>query len=276
MKLTPLLYLAPVLVTLGAVFGYYAKHTAPTEPVRIDPPAFAAPRANGLTSPKPTAPQTDRITRLEEELRQLSNKVVRLENQQPALKPNDANNQTRNSPGTWGTNSVDETASMADNLVKAGIEVWRADEIARKQSQWALARLELRDKAVREDYLRSPQYRQEMRELLNSEPSVRDEIGTDLYDKYLYQSGQNNRVAVSSIMAGSAAEQAGMRSGDLILSYNDQRLFDSRQLQNLTTAGERGETISVTVARGGNEIALALPRGPLGVGLQAASADPEN
>jgi hypothetical protein len=33
--------------------------------------------------------------------------------------------------------------------------------------------------------------------------------------------------------------------------------------------------LNVTVSRGGSEVSLALPRGPLGVGLDTASVDPQ-
>jgi membrane-associated protease RseP (regulator of RpoE activity) len=227
-----------------------------------------------MTSPIEVSPEASRIAKLETALRQLSLKVAQLESQQPAISDNTpALGKTQT--GALFSREANETASLADNLVKAGLEPWRAEDIARKQSQQALARLELRDKAARENYLRTPRFREEMRDLEAGTPSVRDEIGIDAYDKYLYQSGQNNRVAVASIMAGSAAEQAGMQDGDLILSYDDQRLFSYGQLRGLTQEGERGETINVTVSRSGSEISFALPRGPLGVGLDSASVDPQ-
>jgi outer membrane murein-binding lipoprotein Lpp len=273
MKLSPWMFLAPVLVTLGAIFGYYAKQQAPASAHATTDVA-----TRQRLTPTTHAPfEADRMTRLEAELRQLSAKVAQLESQQPALRAPAEQVSTRNNPqtGTRFSRDANETASLADNLVKAGLEPWRAEDIARNQSQQALARLELRDKAVRENYLRTRRFRQEMQELEASAPSVRDEIGVDTYDKYLYQSGQSNRVAISSVMTGSAAEQAGILDGDLILSYDNQRLFNYRQLRGLTTAGERGETINITVSRGGSEVSLALPRGPLGVGLETASVDPQ-
>lgn len=273
MKFTPLMFLAPVLITLGAVFGYFAKQSAPADPARAIATSDVTAR-NNPTSPIEVSPEASRIAKLETALRQLSLKVAQLESQQPAISDNTparGNNQT----GALFAREANETASLADNLVKAGLEPWRAEDIARKQSQQALARLELSDKAAREDYLRTPRFREEMRDLQADTLSVRDEIGIDAYDKYLYHSGQNNRVAVASIMSGSAAEQAGMQDGDLILSYDDQRLFSYGQLRGLTREGERGETINVTVSRRGSEISFALPRGPLGVGLDSASVDPQ-
>lgn len=273
MKFTPLMLLAPVLVTLGAVFGYYAKQPTPVDPALAITPSGVAARQN-LVSAIKAPPETDRMVRLETELRQLSEKVALLESQQTAKNDETpARNNSQN--GVLFSREANETASLADNLVKAGLEPWRAEDIARRQSQQALARLELRDKAARENYLRTSRFSEEMRDLEADTPSVRDEIGIDTYDNYLYQSGQNNRVAVASIMTGSAAEQAGMRDGDLILSYDNQRLFSYGQLRDLTTEGERGETVNVTVSRSGSEMSLALPRGPLGVGLDVASVDPQ-
>jgi S1-C subfamily serine protease len=226
-----------------------------------------------------TSPDTERMAKLETELRQLSDKVAQLQSLQLVVTSDaalaSATARSNVQSGAWFAREANETASLADNLVKAGLEPWRAEDIARKQSQQALARLELTDKAARENYLRTPRFREEMRDLEADTPSVRDEIGIDTYDKYLYQSGQNNRVAVASIMSGSAAEQAGMRDGDLILSYDNQRLFSYRQLRDLTQEGQRGESINVTVSRSGSEISLDIPRGPLGVGLDAASVDPQ-
>ena len=49
--------------------------------------------------------------------------------------------------------------------------------------------------------------------------------------------------------AGEPADQAGLRSGDLILSYADERVFDWSDVRGATTAGERGEMVPVTVQR---------------------------
>jgi S1-C subfamily serine protease len=75
-------------------------------------------------------------------------------------------------------------------------------------------------------------------------------------------------------MLGSPAEQAGIETGDVILSYGDRQLFNWSELQDATTRGERGEYVNVTVLREGQMLNLWLPRGPLGVRLGSTRVKP--
>ena len=162
-----------------------------------------------------------------------------------------------------------------DNLVKAGIDAATAADIVRRKNELELGKLELRDKASRENYLSTRKYMDELNALVETDINLREEIGDDAYDQYLYASGQANRVRIASVMIGSAAEQAGMENGDLIISYGEQRLFSWGQLQKATTEGERNEYVNVTVVRNGTESILWLPRGPLGVRLTSTRVNPD-
>jgi len=106
------------------------------------------------------------------------------------------------------------------------------------------------------------------------ETSVREDLGDEYYDQYLYANGRPNRVKVASVMLGSAAEQAGMLDGDLILTYGQSRLFEGRELQQATSEGELGEFLSMDILRNGQLISLWVPRGPLGIRLGAARIKP--
>lgn len=162
----------------------------------------------------------------------------------------------------------------AENLIKAGIGSERADDILRRKSDIELKKLELRDRATREQYLGTSRYNHELNELTAGDVPLREELGDEAYDRYLYASGQTNRVLVSSVMTGSQAEFAGMQSGDVILSYDDQNLFEWSELQQATTQGERGEYVNVNVLRDGQMLNLWIPRGPLGVRLGATRREP--
>ena len=56
-----------------------------------------------------------------------------------------------------------------------------------------------------------------LREGADSSPTIRDvltaEFGDQVYDAYLYATGQTNRLVVSSILATSPAHDAGIQSG---------------------------------------------------------------
>ena len=79
---------------------------------------------------------------------------------------------------------------------------------------------------------------------------------------------------VDSVIQGSPAAQAGVVSGDVIISYADERLFGWSELREATAAGERGETVRVSVLRGQDVVDLFIPRGPLGVRLDTTLMEP--
>ena len=95
---------------------------------------------------------------------------------------------------------------------------------------------------------------------------LRGELGDDSYDRYLFASGSSNRVRVRQVMQGSAAEQAGLSNGDIVISYANERVFTFSDLRRLSYEGQLGESVVLEV-RGtdGNVSQLLMPRGPLGL-----------
>ncbi len=161
-----------------------------------------------------------------------------------------------------------------DALVRSGVDEIVAEQLTQRLDARALADLQIRDQAAREGWLTSPDFRERRDALLPEAVSVRDELGDDTWDRYLYNSGSGNRVVVSSIMAGSAAQLTGILPGDTIYSYAGSRIFTMRELRQATQAGEAGEPTEVQVLRDGSSIILDVPRGPLGVSMTAARVDP--
>lgn len=159
-------------------------------------------------------------------------------------------------------------------LVAAGVDPVMAEDLVLNEAQRSLERLSLRDQAIREGWVGTAQYREELSRINADERSLREEIGDDTYDRYLYATGADNRVKVDSVIPGSVAEIAGLQAGDLIESYADERLFDFSELRNKTTEGEYGEQVAVQVRRAGRVIETWVPRGPLGVTLDSARVGP--
>ena len=159
-------------------------------------------------------------------------------------------------------------------LLRAGVTADVAEDIIWRRAQVSLERLDLRDQAIREGWLNTDRYREELRKINQQRVSVRDEIGVDVYDRYLFETGQDNRVLVDSVIPGSAGEDSGMLPGDVIERYGDQPVYDFRDLRTATSDGERGELVPVTVRRGRELVELLLPRGPIGIGLDATRIDP--
>lgn len=161
-----------------------------------------------------------------------------------------------------------------DLLVAAGVRADLADEIVWRESRIELDRLNLRDQASREGWMGSDRYREAINALSEESGSLREEIGDSAWDRYLHLTGEDNRVSVSSVIPGSAAEAAGLQPGDLIESYAGGQPFDFNDLRQATTEGEKGELVPVRVRRGDRLIDAWVPRGPLGVRLGMTRAEP--
>lgn len=161
-----------------------------------------------------------------------------------------------------------------DLLVAAGVSPGLAEDIVWREGRVELDRLNLRDQASREGWMGSDRYREALNALSDEGGSLREEIGDSAWDRYLYLTGDDNRVAVSSVIPGSAAEAAGLQPGDLIESYAGGQPFRFSELRQATTEGEKGELVAVRIRRGGRLIDAWVPRGPLGIRLGMTRAEP--
>lgn len=181
---------------------------------------------------------------------------------------------TGNQPATEDGKKNQPAPLSVASLTEVGIDLSQADYILQRQAELDLQRLELRDQAIREGTLGSKEYVNALRELNRQYPKLREEIGEDAYDRYLYARGRNNRVVVTSVIPGSAADQAGIREGDMILHYGDRRVFTWSELRNATTQGYLGEYVTINVQRNDQVISLLAPRGPLGIRMRSSSKLP--
>ena len=206
---------------------------------------------------------------MQEDLTQLRRRVGELEQRLAAVQaaPGPAASPARTRLGATGEGQ--RTA-----LVKAGWSEEDAAALVQRQGQRSLERLDLRDLAQREGWLGTDRYREEVARLDAEAVPLREELGDAAYDRYLYATGEDNRVRVDSIIPGSVAELAGLQPGDLIESYAGQALFGYADLRDATAGGERGEIVQVQVQRDGQTLDINLSRGPLGVQLDSARAEP--
>jgi hypothetical protein len=160
-------------------------------------------------------------------------------------------------------------------LVAAGLDVGRAADILQRQSRLEMQRLELRDRASREGWSDSERFFEAMRELNGDVESLRAEIGDEAYDRFLYLTGQSNRVVIASIIDDSPAQLAGLQAGDVVMDYADGRIFSWVDLRDATRAGQRDEYVLLRVQRDDQLLELSVPRGPLGVRMDTEQIDPD-
>jgi hypothetical protein len=72
---------------------------------------------------------------------------------------------------------------------------------------------------------------------------------------------QDQGILVEQVMIGSPAEKAGLQPYDILLSFNDQKLFSPEQLTKLVSSDTSGQPVTLTIVRGGNISTLAVTLG---------------
>jgi S1-C subfamily serine protease len=78
--------------------------------------------------------------------------------------------------------------------------------------------------------------------------------------------GRDSGLEVVEVVAGSPAQQAGIRPGDIIVGGDGQSLRDVTDLQRLMTGDRVGESLELTVVRGGVVTTITTRPVELGVG----------
>ena len=161
-----------------------------------------------------------------------------------------------------------------ESLLRGGIDQSLAETIVRRKNAVELQRLALQDRATRERYLDTARYFDELQQINNNDISLREELGDERYDEYLFNSKQNNRIRISSVMLGSSAEQAGIQKNDVVLSYDNKNMYTWQELKEATTEGSLGEYVAISIYRKGEIFSFSVPRGPLGTQLGATRLPP--
>lgn len=158
-------------------------------------------------------------------------------------------------------------------LIDSGMGSSQASELKGHFEQLEMERLYLRDRSIRESWSRE-KYREAVRSLDSKEGELENQLGESMYDSYLYASGRPNRVSVTSVFPSAQAGIAGIVSGDHIIRYDNQRIYNGFDLREATTGGNAGDTVALEVERDGKTIQFYLARGPLGIRMNSVSVAP--
>lgn len=164
--------------------------------------------------------------------------------------------------------------SEEEALMTVGLDTAAVERIGQRLESIEMERLYLRDQAQREGWIGTERYTEAQRALTSRSDVLREELGEEGYDRYLFETGRPNRVMVQSVLAGSPAEQAAIQPGDVVVRYDDARVFSWRDLTSAAAEGTAGQPVRVEVQRDGQTLSVYLPRGPLGVRLGSERAAP--
>jgi S1-C subfamily serine protease len=146
-----------------------------------------------------------------------------------------------------------------DALIKAGMSADRAEYILRRESEMRYEQMQAVFEARSSGEPLDPFNRN-----YSADAMLRNEIGDAEYEMYLQANNRPTSVGVSSVMASSPGERAGLQAGDQIVGYDAERVFSATELIQRTMAGGDGNVV-VDVMRDGSPMQIVVPRGPIGV-----------
>ena len=260
------------------IFGYRADHISYFDSTSELNSDITSSIANPFSVKKDIESGDTRVDYLEREVRlikqQLQQIELSLEELTSATTTASVESRSATSNNNRFASALTQRLYNLDNLIKGGIDPSLAEDIVRRKNSIELKRLALQDRATREGYLDTQQYYDELAAINVNDIILREELGDQRYDEYLYNSKQNNRIRISSVMLGSAAEQAGIQDGDIVLSYDNTRMFNWSELKDATAEGQLGEYVSISIYRNGEIFSFSVPRGPLGMQLGATRLEP--
>ena len=260
------------------IFGYRADHISYFDSNSELNSDITSSIANPFSVKKDIESGDTRVDHLEREVRLIKQQLQQIELSLEELTSTTTTASVESRSATSNNNrfasALTQRLYNLDNLIKGGIDPSLAEDIVRRKNSIELKRLALQDRATREGYLDTQQYYDELAAINVNDIILREELGDQRYDEYLYNSKQNNRIRISSVMLGSAAEQAGIQDGDIVLSYDNTRMFNWSELKDATAEGQLGEYVSISIYRNGEIFSFSVPRGPLGMQLGATRLEP--
>lgn len=277
-----IILIALLCLITGFILAYYifaySSHDLKQEPVSQQSEQVIQYGNNKSIANPLSAKDKSRLDYLEKEIslvkQQINHIEQLLQDVTAAPETETANLSTATVSNNRSASALTQRLYSLDGLIRGGIDPALAEDIIRRKNSIELKRLQLQDRAQRENYLNTQRYFDQLAEINLDDFSLREELGDQSYDEYLYNSKQNNRVKFSSVMLGSAAEEAGILSGDILLSYDGVRMFSWQEIKDATSEGQLGDYVSVNIYRGGEIYSFTVPRGPLGVQLGAARLAP--
>ena len=161
-------------------------------------------------------------------------------------------------------NEADWVRSYQERRIAALVEGGFSDEEARRalqlESEASFKAMQLAWEAQR-----NGESINVMDSMSNPQSIMRAEMGDDAYARYLEAQGQPTAIRITQVLGGSPANDAGLRAGDELISYNGERIFNVMELRNGTLQGQPGEDVVVEIERDGVRMQLTLPRGPIGI-----------
>lgn len=155
-------------------------------------------------------------------------------------------------------------------LTDAGLTPERAQFILDKQERIQYEQMQLtyqyrflQDKASKE----ARELQDKIRTYSNPRRVFEEELNPQEFNQYLSAMGGTTELQIGDMLEAAPAYEAGLRPGDKIIRYNNQRVFHMGDLRNQVYQVAPGKNVAVEIQRqgsSGSEV-IYLPSGPLGI-----------
>lgn len=155
---------------------------------------------------------------------------------------------------------VDPAERTQQRLVEAGFDDFEAAEIVRITEELQMRRLNTLFEAEQSGERVDIQALQ-----AEATQELKDRLGEADYEKFLEATRRPTSVAVRNVLESSPAQTAGLQSGDEIVRYNGERVYNINELNRLTNSTDGSGSVLVEVVRDGQTISVSLPAGPIGI-----------
>jgi C-terminal processing protease CtpA/Prc len=160
----------------------------------------------------------------------------------------------------FGNRGNNDPSQRTTRMIEAGISPDQAQRIVDRESELRLEALNAQYDAAREGEPFDPRSGG-----FDPQDQLRQELGDVTYELYLDATGQSTSVGVQQVMDGSAGQAAGLQTGDELIAYGGERVYNTADLNELILDGTPGQTVVVDVVRDGQQIQVYVPRGPIGI-----------
>lgn len=155
---------------------------------------------------------------------------------------------------------TDPTDRVQQRLVEAGFDAYEAEEITRIIEEQQMRRLNALYAAEQSGERVDIQAFQ-----AEATQELKDRLGETDYEKYLEATRRPTSVNVRNVLESSPAQAAGLQTGDEIIRYDGERVYNVNELNRLTSSVDASGSVLVEVMRDGQTISMSLPAGPIGI-----------
>ncbi|WOX06075.1 PDZ domain-containing protein [Microbulbifer pacificus] len=160
-------------------------------------------------------------------------------------------------------NQIRQFTDAGLSYERAAYIVDRQERIPYEQMQFSYEYQHLQDKRSK----RAKELQEKLQTYSNPHRVFEQELNREEYDQYLDATGGRTEFQIGGLLESAPAYEAGLRSGDKIIRYNNQRVFHMGDLRTQVYQVPPGTSVPVEIQRQGSSSTetIYLPAGPLGI-----------